>query len=139
MTSFDDVLTGSVINYPYLWFREAESGETEGRKLRPSAVALRLKRDSGVDLIVLLAITSKRPAPSQAAVEIPENEKRRTGLDADKRLWVVLDEYNTDTVGESLYLVPGSLAGHFGKTFFLALLRAFAKVRLKAHRVDRNE
>ena len=139
MTSFDDVLTGSVINYPYLWFREAEGGETEGRKLRPSAVALRLKREGGADLIVLLAITSKHPMPSQAAVEIPENEKRRTGLDADKRLWVVLDEYNTDTVGESLYLVPGSLAGNFGKRFFLTLLRAFAKVRLNARRVDRSE
>ena len=139
MTSFDDVQSGSVITYPYLWFREADSGETEGRKLRPSAVALRLKRDKGADLIVLLAITSKHPAPSQAAVEIPENEKRRAGLEADKRLWIVLDEYNTDTVGESLYLVPRSLTGNFGKTFFLTLLRAFAKVRLKARRVDRNE
>jgi hypothetical protein len=139
MTSFDDVLTGSVINYPYLWVREAESGETEGRKLRPSAVALRLKRDKGADLIVLLAITSKHPAPSEAAVEIPESEKRRAGLKADKRLWIVLDEYNTDTVGESIYLIPGSLSGNFGKTFFLALLRAFAKVRFKARRVDRGE
>ena len=139
MTSFEHVQSGSVINYPYLWFREADRGETDGRKLRPSAVALRLKRDGGADLIVLLAITSKQPAPSQTAMEIPDSEKRRAGLEPDKRLWVVLDEYNTDTVGESFFLIPSASAGHFGKAFFLSLLRAFSKVRLQVRRVKRSE
>jgi hypothetical protein len=139
MTSFDDVQTGSVITYPYLWVREADRGETDGRKLRPSAVALRLKRESGADALVLLAITSKQPLPQQDAIEVPEKEKRRAGLDSDKRLWIVLDEYNTDTVGESFYLVPGSPLGHFSDAFFLSLLRAFAKVRLNARRVKRHE
>lgn len=138
MTGFDHVQSGTVINYPYLWCREADRGETEGRKMRPTAVALRLKREGGDDAVVLLAITGKQPPPSQAAVEIPESEKPRAGLDRDKRLWVVLDEYNTDTVGNSFFLVPASLTGHFGKAFFLSLLRAFAKVRFNARRVDRS-
>ena len=139
MTSFDHMQSGSVINYPFLWFREADRGETDGRKMRPTAVALRLKTDSGIDPIVLLAITSKQPTSSQAAMEIPESEKRRAGLDHDKRLWVVLDEYNSDTVGQSFYIALSSLVGHFGKTFFLSLLRAFAKVRLSARHVERRE
>jgi hypothetical protein len=139
MTSFDDVQTGSVISYPYLWFRESHLGEAEGRKMRPSAVALRLKRESGADLIVLLAITSKQPLPSRTAIEVPQNEKRRVGLDSDKRLWIVLDEYNTDSIGESFYLAPGSLIGNFGQTFFLSLLRAFARVRSTARRVRRHD
>ena len=139
MTSFDHVQSGSVIRYPYLWFREADRGETGGRKLRPTAVALRLKTDSGADPIILLSITSKQPALSQDAMEIPESEKRRAGLDEGKRLWVVLDEYNSDIVGQSFDIAPDSLVGHFGKTFFLSLLRAFAKVRLNARRVQRQE
>jgi hypothetical protein len=139
MTSFDDVQTGSIISYPYLWVREADRGETDGRKSRPSAVALRLKRADGADVLVLLAITSKQPAPFQDAIEVPEKEKRQAGLDSDKRLWIILDEYNTDSVGKSFYLPPGSKIGNFGGTFFLALLRAFAKVRLNARRVERLE
>jgi hypothetical protein len=30
--SLDDLRTGSVIRFPYLWVREAERGETEDRK-----------------------------------------------------------------------------------------------------------
>jgi hypothetical protein len=139
MTGFDDVQTGSIIRYPYLWVREADRGETDGRKLRPAAVALRLKRESVADALVLLAITGQQPRPQQDAIEVPENEKRRAGLDSDKRLWIILDEYNTDSVGQSFYLAPDSQIGHFSKAFFLSLLRAFAKVRLNARRVDRQE
>jgi hypothetical protein len=135
MTSFDEVKTGPVISYPYLRIREAGRGETAGRKLRASAVVLRLKLEGGADALVLPAITSKQPTRLQDAIEVPESEKRRAGLGSDKRLWVVLDEYNTDTVGQSFYLVPVSQIGHFSDTFFLSLLRAFAKVRLKARRV----
>jgi hypothetical protein len=31
-----------VIRYPYLWVREAARGETEGRKLRPVTVGVRI-------------------------------------------------------------------------------------------------
>ena len=36
--SFDQLRTGCVILFPYLWVREAERGETEGRKPRPVTV-----------------------------------------------------------------------------------------------------
>jgi hypothetical protein len=29
-------------------------------------------------------------------VEVPDIEKRRVGLDAALRLWIIVDEYNTD-------------------------------------------
>jgi hypothetical protein len=35
--SRDELRTGCVIRFPYLWVREAERGETEGRKPRPVA------------------------------------------------------------------------------------------------------
>jgi hypothetical protein len=39
--SRDELRTGCVIRFPYLWVREAERGETEGRKARPVAVGVR--------------------------------------------------------------------------------------------------
>jgi hypothetical protein len=37
--SFDQLQTGVVLRYPYLWARQAKAGETEGRKDHPVAVA----------------------------------------------------------------------------------------------------
>ena len=58
--SFDQILTGTLIRYPYLWVREAYDGETEGRKERPVAVGVRLARVDG-DLILFFPITSREP------------------------------------------------------------------------------
>ena len=79
--SFDALRTGCVIRYPYLWVREAERGETEGRKPRPVAVGVRITRPNGEDVLVLFPITSQPPSAGRFAFEIPEMEKRRAGLD----------------------------------------------------------
>jgi len=77
--SYEDIQTASVIRYPYLWAREAEHGETEGRKNRPVAVGVRLPRPDG-DLVLFFPITTKQPEASRFAAEIPAMEKRRAGL-----------------------------------------------------------
>jgi hypothetical protein len=51
-------------------------------------------------------------------VKIPEMEKRRGGLDPTLRLWIILDEYNQDIIGQSFYLEPGPPLGRFSKAFF---------------------
>ena len=122
--SYDDIQTACVIRYPYLWVREAHQGETEGRKDRPVAVGVRVPRAEG-DLLLLFPITTKEPEATRFASEIPLLEKRRAGLDPSLRLWIVLDEYNTDVVGQSYYLEPEQPIGRFSKAFFLPLVRAF--------------
>lgn len=119
---YDDIRTATVIRYPYLWAREDRAGETEGRKDRPVAVGVRISRPDG-DLVLLFPITTRQPDASRFAAEIPDIEKRRAGLDADLRLWIVLDEFNTDIVGRSFYLEPQPPFGRFSKAFFLPLLR----------------
>jgi hypothetical protein len=135
--SFEDIRTGAVIRYPYLWVREAARGETEGRKFRPCAVGVRLARPGGVDLILLFPITTKSPERGSFAVEIPETEKRRAGLDRDIRLWIVLDEFNEDIVGGSFFLEPQPPLGHFSKAFFLPVLREFIARRSRSRGVSR--
>ncbi len=98
--SFVDIQTATVIRYPYLWARQARAGETEGRTDRPVTVGVRLRRVDG-DFVLFFPITTKEPEKSRFAAEIPDIEKRRAGLDADRRLWVILDEFNTDIVGRS--------------------------------------
>ncbi|HZC15190.1 MAG TPA: hypothetical protein VE309_00365 [Caulobacteraceae bacterium] len=75
---------GSVIDYPYLWTRERDAGETEGRKPRPVCLVISTVISSSEHVIVLLAITSQAPRASTMTVEVPPLELRRAGL-ADHR------------------------------------------------------
>ena len=136
--SLDDLRTGCVIRFRYLWVREAERGETEGRKSRPTAVGVRIARTKRGDVLVLFPITSQPPAPDRFAVEIPEIEKRRAGLEATLRLWIILDEYNQDVVDQSFYLEPMPPLGRFSKAFFLPLMKQFIARRANIRGVNRH-
>jgi hypothetical protein len=63
---------------------------------------------------VLFPITSQPPSDRFA---VPEMEKRCAGLDASRRLWIILVEYNQDVIGQSFYLEPEPPLGHFSKAF----------------------
>ena len=69
---FEELRTGAVIRFPYLWAREAAHGETEGRKFRPAAVGVRIPKPKGEDVLLLFPITSKEPAREPFAAEIPD-------------------------------------------------------------------
>ena len=59
-------------------------------------------------------------------------------LDPTRRLWIILDEYNQDVIGQSFYLEPEPPLGRFSKAFFLPLLREFIKRRADARSVNRQ-
>ncbi|AQT47936.1 hypothetical protein [Bartonella choladocola] len=132
--SYDDIRTASIIIYPYLWEHQASKGETEGRKKRPAAVAMRLLQN---DLLILWPITTKEPSQDRFAVEIPDIEKRRAGLEQDLRLWIILDEFNIDKIGSSFYLEPDPPIGAFSKAFFLPLVREFIERRQQLKGIER--
>ena len=136
--SFDHIRTGAVIRYPYLSAHEAEKAETGGRKLRPAVVGVRLPRPEDADIILLFPITGQAPARSRPAAEIPATEKHRAGLSVDMRLWLILDEYNHDILGQSFYLEPAPPLGELSKAFLLPLLKAFVARRTETRRVKRN-
>ncbi len=136
--SFEALRTGSVIHYSYLWKREAERGETEGRKPRPVAVGIRFPEKDGNDLIILFPITSQPPDAKRFAAEAPDIEKRRAGLESDKQLWIILDEFNEDVIGQSLYLQPTPPLGAFSKAYFLPLMKEFIKRKMKMRGVSRR-
>ena len=136
--SFNGIVSAAVIRFPYLWANEAQRGETEGRKSRPVAVGVRMAKPEGDDVLLLFPITSKAPERGRFAVEIPETEKRRAGLDGDMRLWIILNEYNLDIVGRSFYFEPEPPLGRFSKAFFLPVMREFIARRSRTRGVNRN-
>jgi len=136
--TFEDLTSGTVFAYPYLWAHQAARGETEGRKERPVVVGIRLRPEYGQDRVLLLPITSKEPEAGRLFVEIPEVEKRRAGLAAGMRLWIILDDVNTDRPGRSYYITNARPMGRFSRAWFVPVMRQFVKGRHAARMTDRT-
>jgi hypothetical protein len=85
---------GLVISYSYLWHREHEAGQEEGRKERPSVIVLAVERATdGATLVTVLPITHSPPAEPTVAVELPAPVKQHLGLDFE-RSWIIVSEGN---------------------------------------------
>lgn len=131
---------GDVWRYDYLWKWQHDALETEGRKPRPVAfVAVVVGKDGATNLFIL-PITSKVPDGRRASLEIPQMECRRAGLDTDRPLWLLLDEYNHDVCETSYYLDPKGRLGGFSSAFhkqvltqFLGLARANKTKQIPRH------
>jgi hypothetical protein len=54
------------------------------------------------------------------------------------RLWIILDEYNQDIVGQSFYLEPKPQLGRLSKAFFLPLMKEFIARRSSSRGVNRR-
>lgn len=139
-TPSDEVQRGSVISYRYLWYREDRRGETEGRKERPVCVILSIRRRDGEIVMALLPITTQPPASGTKAVEVPETERHRAGLDRGRRSWVVVDEFNYDVLTRSFVIGPDvEPQGRFSTAFLARLAReAYTYLSRPSARVDRT-
>jgi hypothetical protein len=62
-------------------------------------------------------VTTQPPQSGTRAVEVPEIEKRRSGLDGAVALWVIVDEHNVDVFEQSFYIEPQSQIGTFSSAF----------------------
>ncbi|MBM1312171.1 hypothetical protein JQT66_18095 [Sulfitobacter mediterraneus] len=120
---------GQVFDYHYLWKWQADRGETEGRKKRPSCVVIVVTNEAGHDVMFIAPITSKSPDQGRTALEIPETEARRAQLDSNLSLWVILDELNADVLESSYTIEDGSPRGSFSPAFTDAILRGVQQIR----------
>jgi hypothetical protein len=120
---------GLIISYAYLWDREAQSGQEEGRKDRPCVIALAVERqEDGETLVIVLPVTHTPPENAAAAVEIPRAIKQHLGLD-DDRSWVVVSEGDQFVwPGYDLRKVPNTDRydyGYLPPRLFEQILKAF--------------
>jgi hypothetical protein len=84
---------GLVISYAYLWHRERRQKRTEGVKIRPCVIVLKVERRGDLVIVTVSPITHRQPAAGTSALELPSAVKHHLGLDSEKS-WVVLDEVN---------------------------------------------
>lgn len=108
---------GEVFRYPFLWKREELSGETEGRKKRPVCIAVTVAKQDGETVVFILPITTQPPQPAGHAIEVPEIESQRVGLETHVRKWIMLDEVNTDIVERSYVWDDRKPLGAFSAAF----------------------
>jgi hypothetical protein len=131
---------GEVFRYPYLWRREAEGGAEEGRKDRPCCVAVAAAVRPGETVVFLLAITTQPPHRDRAVLELPAIERRRAGLDGDRRSWIVLDELNIDVVERSHDFADRTPLGALSRAFTRRVLEELKRIRASSalRSVDRR-
>lgn len=91
--SFPQPAPGLVISYAYLWRREHQAGQQEGRKHRPCVIVLAVQKSESTTQVTVAPITHKSPLSDREFLEIPLRVKQALGLD-DDRSWVILDEVN---------------------------------------------
>jgi hypothetical protein len=120
---------GQVFDYHYLWKWQSEKGETEGRKKRPSCMALVMMNAQGQHVLFIAPITSKQPDAGRFAIAIPETEAHRAKLDSHIPLWVIVDEINADVLEASYTLEDRSPRGQFSPSFTDTVLRSIQSVR----------
>ena len=120
---------GQVFDYHYLWKWQADRGETEGRKKRPSCVVIVVVNEAGHHVMFIAPITSKTPDHGRTALVIPETEARRAQLDSHLSLWVMLDELNADVLEASYAIEDRSPRGSFSPAFTDAILRGVQQLR----------
>jgi hypothetical protein len=118
-------VSGDVWRYPYLWRWQHEAGETEGRKQRPVVFVAVVQDKAGGNHLFVLPITTL-PPKDRLALEVPQIEKRRAGLD-DLPLWIILDEYNHDLLERSYYFDPAERVGAFSNMFHQNVLKSFLR------------
>ncbi|BCM87673.1 hypothetical protein [Methylobacterium indicum] len=136
--------TGLVVRYSFLWPREHDRGEREGRKDRPVCLVVPVNVAPGA--VVVFPITTQEPLPDRTAVAVPETERRRLKLPGDRPCWIMLDEANGDVMPGSFHLIPLETHplryayGRFSPAFMRVVLRTMAEaIRARQLRMVQRE
>jgi len=140
MTEDNTPKIGQVWRYPYLWSHEADAGRIEGVKQRPTAVSLLTTNKDGEAVVMLAPMTTLEPDNNPFAIEVPQTELRRAGLDPSVQAWVITNEYNFEAYKRTYYLEPRALKGEF-TSVFIKLVQAKMIEAMKARKsrgVSRN-
>ena len=127
----DEVRTGLVINYRFLWPREQAQGVEHGRKARPACVVVPITAKG--NLVALFPLTTQEPGPDRLALRVPDTERRRLKLRGTGPSWIMLDEGNSDVLPGSFHIEPIKYDppihtyGRFSDAFVRQILQVLAQ------------
>ena len=92
---------------------------------RPTAVSLLTTNKDGEAVVMLVPLTTLEPENNPFALEVPEIELRRTGLDPSVRERVIANEYNFEAYMRTYYLEASALMGEFTSKGLSILFRPY--------------
>jgi hypothetical protein len=127
-----ELTVGLVVRYEYLWHRRSISGgggSGTADKDHPACVVAAFRRQGRPeDFVLCLPISHTRPSGDEDGIELPDDVKRKAGLDS-RRQWVLYSEYNLDTWPTDLRQIPNQPGvfhyGHLPPSMFRSIRNAF--------------
>ncbi len=124
-----ELTAGLVVRYEYLWHRLSAAGAAGAHKDHPACVAATFRRqDRPEDFVIYFPITHAEPAGEDEGMELPDDVKRKAGLDGGRQ-WILVSEYNLDTWPADLRQIPNRPGvfhyGHLPPSMFRKVVQAF--------------
>jgi hypothetical protein len=124
-----ELTAGLVVRYEYQWHRRAAAGADGADKDHPACVVATFRRQGRPeDFVIYLPISHTPPAGDEEGIELPDDVKRKTGLDS-RRQWILVSEYNLDTWPADLRQIPYRQGvfhyGHLPPSMFRTVIRRF--------------
>ncbi|MBA8878761.1 hypothetical protein [Phyllobacterium myrsinacearum] len=104
---------GDVLEYHYLWARQADIGEESGRKARPVCLLVRNNRKSSQ--LVSVSTHIAKAYEVACLCRRQRNRMRRAGPDFPS--WLILDEYNYVDSDKACDFVSTTPLGAFSEAF----------------------
>jgi hypothetical protein len=96
---------GMVINYAYLWARQADQGMDAGEKIRPCAILAVREEEDKTKTVFVSPITHTPPFNPRAGILLGQATGDRLGLNT-RNSWLMCSEVNEFTwPGYDMYLV----------------------------------
>jgi len=127
---------GDVFLYPYLWSQDHARG-IDNPKGRTACLVFEARDGAGVRQLVILAISDQVGNDPGAAIEVPDIEMKRGGLNPARKAFVHIGEYNLDALPYSTVYEPSAPSfGRFSRAFTQRIARSLAD-RIKAGRSRR--
>lgn len=131
---------GAVFHYAYLWRREFNAGQIEGRKDRPTvALAVAISDRDGRTHVMALPITHSKPNNPDHGVSLPDATKRQLGLD-DEPSWVITTEaVRFAWPGADVRRAPGRKSAFYGvlsTKLLQAIVRSYVQNRERGEAVS---
>jgi hypothetical protein len=93
LADYPQPIPGLVIRYSYLWKREADAGQIEG-KHRPCAIVVAVVKEEGEWVVTVAPITRQRPKDPDQAIALSATTRRRLGLGSQPN-WIMATEVNS--------------------------------------------
>jgi len=124
-----ELTEGLVVRYEYQLHRRSAGGASGADKDHPACVVATFRRQGrSEDFAIYLPISRTRPTGDDDGIELPDDVKRKAGLDS-LRQWILISEYNLDTWPTDLGQIPHrpgvSHYGHLAPSMFRTVIGMF--------------